>query len=346
MKKTVSFLLVLGCISAAVSCKKETIQTTNSNSISASTSENAVVATTKFGSLISGVDGDVRITVSQKMGVGYVRDAVILNSYRGNAPLINDYLSNGFKVLMNLNYTSTKPSAYPTDMVKYKSYLEKVLADYTPEIAVIENEPINDSYYKGPISDYINEIKTAVDVCHAHGVKVADGGLHIGMVSILVYQDYVARGLQAKADDFANRALTSAYLKAAQGKSTSTDISAKLDKTKQQIDAFKTIALDYVNFHWYQPTAKNTNDNIASSGVIKEIADYLRRTTGKQVICNEFGQYNQSTTLITSMVSEIELAGLSYAIVYSGSSSSGAQPLNSGTTLLANGVAYRDAIVP
>ena len=125
MKKTISFLLVLGCISAAVSCKKETTQVVNSNNLSASNTDNAVTQSTKFGSLVNGVDGDTRIAVSQKMGVSYVRDAVVLDSYNGKAPLIDDYMNSGFKVLMNLNYTSRKPSAYPTDMVKYKSLFTK-----------------------------------------------------------------------------------------------------------------------------------------------------------------------------------------------------------------------------
>lgn len=344
MKKTVSFFLILICISAAMSCKKETTAVQASNTVTATSSENAVTQQTNFGSLISGVDGSIRIDVSTKMGVGYVRDAVMLDTYNGKAPLIDDYMSNGFKVLMNLNYTSKKPASYPTDMVKYKSLLQKVLADYKPEVAVIENEPINDSYYKGNIQDYINEVKTAVDVCHSYGVKVSDGGLHTGMVCILVYQDYVSRGMQKQADDFGKRALTSQYLKTAQGKGTNTDIATKLDKTKQQITAFKTMALDYVNFHWYQPTSLSPNENTASQGVVKEIADYLRRATGKQVLCNEFGQYNQSSALITSMVNEIKLAGLNYGIVFSGASNSGAQPLNNGSKLLSNGIAFRDAI--
>lgn len=347
MKKTVSFFLVLGCISAAVSCKKETTAVETSNTVAASSSENARTRNqtkTNFGSLISGEDGDVRITVSSKMGVGYVRDGIMLDSYNGKAPLIDDYMSNGFKVLLNLNYTSKRPTSYPTDMVKYKSLLQKVLNDYKPEVAVIENEPINDSYYKGDIQDYINEVKTAVDVCHSYGVKVSDGGLHTGMVCILTYQDYVNRGMQKEADDFGKRALTSQYLKTAQGKGTSKDISTKLDKTKQQIDAFKNMDLDFVNFHWYQPTSLSPNDNTAAQGVVKEIADYLRRATGKQVLTNEFGQYNQSSALIESMVNEIKAAGLTYGIVFSGNNNSEAKALAKGTQLLSNGIAYRDAV--
>src|SRR5438552_4019311 len=100
MKKTVSFLLVLGCISAAVSCKKETTQVETSNNLSASSTENAVTQSTKFGSLINCVDGATRIAVSQKMGVTYVRDAIMLDSYNGKAPLLDDYVSKGFKVLL------------------------------------------------------------------------------------------------------------------------------------------------------------------------------------------------------------------------------------------------------
>ena len=125
MKKTISFFLVISYISAVVSCKKETTQVVNSNNLSASNTDNAVTQSTKFGSLVNGVDGDTRIAVSQKMGVSYVRDAVVLDSYNGKAPLIDDYMNSGFKVLMNLNYTSRKPSAYPTDMVKYKSLFTK-----------------------------------------------------------------------------------------------------------------------------------------------------------------------------------------------------------------------------
>jgi hypothetical protein len=348
MKKTVSFLLVLGCISAAVSCKKETTPRENVNARSATgvSGENAVIATTKFGALISAKNNDDKITVSQKMGVGYVRNSILLDSYRGKAPMVDNYLDAGFKLLLNLNNKSASngPNPYPTDMTKYKNSLANVVDDYHPEVAVIENEPINESYYTGPIENYITQLKSAIEVCHARGIKVADGGLHIGMVSILVYQDYLSRGMQKEADDFANRALTSAYLKTAEGKGT-TDLTVKLDKTRKQVEAFATMALDYVNFHWYQPTSKNIDDNKASSGVIKEIADYLRRATGKEVLCNEFGQYNQSTSLISSMVSELELANLSYAVVYSGSGgAAGAKPLHNGSNLLDNGVAYRDAI--
>lgn len=350
MKRTVSLLLVLGCIGAAVSCKKETISTENERAdFAALSASDAVTQTTKFGALVNGENGDDKITVSNKMGVAYVRDAIILESYNGKAPMLDKYQQEGFKILLNLNNKhvsaggSKKPNAYPTDMVKYKKSLESVLDKYKPEIAVIENEPANDGRYTGPIENYFTQLRTAIEVCKARNIKIADGALHTGMVCILVYQDYVNRGMQKKADDFADRALSSTYLRAAQGRG-SDDINAKIIKCQKMIDAYKNMALDYVNVHWYEPMGESNNHNVAAPGVAKEVADFLTAKTGKPVITNEFGQDNQSTSLISSMVTEFRLANFAYAVVFSGTGISGAQPLHKGTSLLPNGIAYRDAI--
>jgi hypothetical protein len=350
MKKIVSFLLVLSCIGAVVSCKKETITSQNEqSSASVASASDAVTGTTKFGALINGEEGEDKIKVCNEMGVVYVRDAIILESYNGKAPMMDKYQQEGFKVLLNLNNKhvsaggAKKANAYPTDMIKYKKSLESILDKYKPEMVVIENEPANEGRYTGPIENYFTQLRTAIDVCKARGLKISDGGLHTSMVCILVYQDYINRGMQKQADDFGKRALNSQHLRAAQGKGSS-DVNAKLEKCKKMIAAYKNMALDYVNIHWYEPMGESNNPNLAAQGVCKEVADYLKNATGKNVLTNEFGQDNQSTSLITGMVSEFRKANLSYAIVFSGTGVSGAQPLHKGTKLLPNGIAYRDAI--
>lgn len=356
MKKTVSFLLVLGSISATFSCKKETITKENAATanaaLSASNASDLLTDVTRFGVMVAdpNTDTDDKMTVASKLGVGYVRNSLIVSEYSGKAPVIDDYQNAGYKVLLNLNYQSSTGGArpFPTDMVKYRQKLENVLDDYQPEVAVIENEPANDGYYTGPIENYLTELRTAVDVCKARGIKVADGSLHSGMIMICVYQDYVNQGQQAKADDFANRAgMSSAFIKTAQGNGNAT-LNAKLEKCQKMIAAYKNMALDYVNFHLYEPTGLNTSKNTSTSapGVAKEMADYLRKATGKKVLNNEFGQTVSTPSLIASQVNEFRLAGLSYAIDYSGTGNGGVnpKPLHSGTSLLPNGVSYRDAI--
>jgi hypothetical protein len=350
MKKILFFLLIAFCIGTAMNCRKEATGTKSENALSsASTASDIIALNTQFGSFINAESSDEKITVSKKMGVTYVRNSIVVESYNGKAPMVDTYQDSGFKVLLNLNYrsvTGKNPSPFPTDMVKYRSLLEDILSKYTPEIAVIENEPANDGYYTGPIEDYFTELRTAIDVCHAHGVPVADGALHTGMVCILVYQDYVKRGLQSLADDFASRALSSSYLKAAQGKGND-EINAKLEKCKKMVAAYTTMSLDYINIHWYEPFGNGYNDTtVAAPGVAKEVADYLRRVTGKIVLTNEFGQTNQSPTLIASLVNEFRKANFAYAIVFSGTSGGGigAKPLHSGSNLLPNGIAYRNAV--
>jgi hypothetical protein len=113
------------------------------------------------------------------------------------------------------------------------------------------------------------------------------------------------------------------------------------------IAAYKTMALDFVNIHWYEPLTASDDSTISTPGVAKEVADYLRRTTGKQVLTNEFGQTNQIPTLVASQVNEFRLANFAYAIDFSGTGGGGlnSQPLTNGLTLLPNGIAYRAAIL-
>ncbi|QEC69507.1 hypothetical protein FRZ67_20190 [Panacibacter ginsenosidivorans] len=356
MKKTVSFILVLGCISGVMSCKKETTtkQTGDvSASLTATDASQLVSDSSKFGVLVADptISTDGKITISNELGVGCVRTSICLDSYTGRSVIIEDYQNAGLKVLLNLNNKSASGGAnpFPTDMVKYKASLENVLDKYKPEVAVIENEPANDGYYTGPIENYFTELRTAIDVCKARGIKVSDGALHIGMVLICVYQDYVSQGQQAKADDFATRSgMSSSYINTAKGKGSST-LNAKLDKCKKMIAAYQTMALDYVNFHWYEPMGLNASKSTAATsapGVAKEVADYLRKATGKNVLTNEFGQTITTASLVASQVDEFRKAGLSYAIDYSGTGGGNMQPqaLQKGTTLQPNGVSYRNQV--
>src|SRR6266498_636617 len=104
-------------------------------------------------------------------------------------------------------------------MIEYRNTLNKVFDKYTPEIAVIENEPLNDNHYKDTIENYIRELKNAVDVCNKRGIKVADGGAFSAQTCcMLVYREYIRRGMQRAADDFARRAgMEDRFIKAAKG---------------------------------------------------------------------------------------------------------------------------------
>ena len=350
MKKLTFILLIAASISTTICCNKEINQTEQMSDALSVSSSITINPDTKFGVLPNNVQGDKKVTVANNLEVDYVRNSITVKDFTGKSPMQEKYNQHGFKIVLNLNWdhvqsiNGTKTAvAFPTNMTDYKNKLQNVLNKYKPEIAVIENEPYNDLYYKGPINDYFNELSAAISVCKQKGIKVADGGLNPQMVSILVYQNYVNKGQQKQADDFGKRALTDANLNAAKGKG-SKDINAKIDKTKSMINNYKKSDLDYVNLHWYEPIKTGIDQTISSPGVLKEIADYLRTATGKEVITNEFRETNEKTTLIKSMVNAFKSANFKYAIDFSGEGQSGAVSLTNGTTLKPNGKAYRDAI--
>ncbi|QEC69055.1 hypothetical protein FRZ67_17700 [Panacibacter ginsenosidivorans] len=322
-KKLILPVFTVFFISLFASCKKEIApsQSTDalSNSLTAQESSMAITtSSTNFGALISGSTTiNDEITICQKLGVKYVRYAIILKDFTGVDKGYEKWVNAGYKVLLNLNYDNVtsntgkrSPVPFPTDMVQYRSLLTKVLDKYQPEIAVIENEPCTDQFHSGPIEDYITELKTAVDVCNKRGIAVADGGLHV---------DYVELVMSGWASKTANSL-----------------------ETQKLIAAYKTMNLTYVNTHVASPF--NSNQNVYPVGTLENDADYLRTQTGKPVICNEYNQNSTSTTLMTGTVGGFKAGNYKYVITRSGSGTDGGASLNQGTSLTSLGKAYRDAI--
>lgn len=120
------------------------------------------------------------------------------------------------------------------------------------EVAIIENEPTNEAYYSGPMSDYLNQLKISVDSCHKYNVKVADGCTHVEYINAIV--DNIPKAGENK----------------------------NIPDVKELIAGYKNIPLDYVNIH------TSSNNNRWDEGKIKKAADYLTVQTGKKVICNEW----------------------------------------------------------
>jgi len=319
MKKLrfLSALLVVASISALNSCKKEIARTDNSAAAASSniSSNNAVSSGTQFGAGVQGATNE-KVTLYNKFGVNYIRCIVELKNFNGNVSEEKSLAQKGFKIILTVNWANPsgsgdnrKPVPFPTDMNQYKQQLTKLFNAFKPEVAVIENEPTTGIFHSGPIEHYITELKTAVSVCKQFNVKVADGCTHVPYILSVMN----GGGSKGKTGD-----------------------------VKKMITAYKTIDLDYVNVHTYGPTGKNPD--IYEPGRLKKAADYLRQQTGKPVMSNEFTVHNSSPTLIKNMVSQFKEADFKIAIVRSAPSNSGAVPLNKGTNLLPNGVAYASAI--
>lgn len=189
-------------------------------------------------------------------------------------------------------HSPAHPPATPDEIALYKQRLGTVLDQlHAGPIAAmqVENEENSTQFFAGTMPQYVNELNAAVEVAHARGVKVTNGGITFKPAALLAWRDLKDRGREDQADDFARRVFT-----ARADRGTLTDLLAKpfaglrnqtlqaaYDRAKSLIPAFAASAMDYVNFHWY-------GDN---SRAFKQVARYLKRATHKPAVTTEIGQY-------------------------------------------------------
>lgn len=302
-------------------------------------------AQTKFGVLVNGRMGwNIKIQVAKELGVSYIRDAVVLQNWDGHDESTDKFLAAGFKIVLNVNWGQAQrsgPVPYPTDTVEYKKILNNVLDKYRPELVVVENEETVKKYHTGPIEDYINELTAAITVAHSKGLKITNGGITNKELVLLVYNDYLERGMKKEAEDFARRCVKPAFLKG------TPDIQQSLENAKKLIEAYKRLPLDYVNIHIYEPVKNimvGTDERVKqiTPGAIQELINYVARVTGKKIISNESGERTSSPEVVTQMLNEFEKAKLDYLLWFSGDGEGGSIALqNEDGSLRPNGEVFK-----
>ena len=318
LSKKILFSSIVILSLSTTSCKKEAVLKDSSNETANTFTADAgktAILPPNFGAWISGYAIDDKMNACSMINVTYVRDAIELKSFTGKSSTLDGYVKNGYKLLLNFVYQNAsggKAVPFPTDMTEYRKLLNNALDKYTPEVAVIENEPTTDKFHSGPIENYITELKAAVAVCKQRGVKVADGALNLQWVQT------VMNGYSSPDPNYT--------------------------ETKKLIEAYKTIDLDYINIHTHAPFNKGDNPDVFPPNVAQKVADYLRRETGKEVICNEYNQYNTSTALMNSAVSAFAAGGYKYFIAHSNDNDGKGKALYSSGNLTEIGVAYKNAV--
>lgn len=277
----------------------------------------SVASDIKWGALIADEEIETRIEVMDNLGVHYARTSITLAAYTGKLADVEKLEAAGFKVLLNISnepQTDGSPRKFPTNMTTYRAGLSEILDKYKPEMIVIENEPTNPNYYDDDMSNYLTELKNAIEVAHDHGVKISDGGLYVGTVNSI-----------------------------SQGQTNSD----QAPKQIELLEGFKDLDLDYVNVHL--AVGINLGDESGfPSGIFKNVADYVLQQTGHKVISNEINYQIDSSNAVRDIVADLantnnEDDQYAYVLMYSGQGE-GAKPFNSGTSLTGMGNTYRDSI--
>jgi len=357
-------LLMLACIAiASVACKKNGVNSGNSvsNDLSVKTLTVPLVTTNPFGALINATDG-VTFTAAQKKTIllnlqcKYARMNIVVTGFSGSASQYDLFANAGLTMVLNVSNDPTGGThPFVTDTAAYKLKLDSVLDVYQPEVLVIENEETTTNYHSGPITDYFNELKAAVNVAHAHGIPVTNGGIVARAMTLLTWKSYIDSGLVSKASAYAAKAFPPSKLVGGKPDTTvGSSYQTLLVKGRQMIAMYTSLPLDYVNFHWYEPVravgAANLPglDTIAHvNSALEESICYLRSVTGKNILTNEIGQYNDQTGITTAIMDEMKRMNIPYAIWYSGDGSTGkARALQNGDlTLRATGTTFKNYII-
>jgi hypothetical protein len=297
--------------------------------------------------------------VLQKLNTKYTRHTMAMENWTGRNAEYESYTNNGYRVLENICYkvqNDSVPAPFPTDTVAYKKTLSSILNTYSPEVSVIENEEGNFDWHEGSMQDYINELRAAMTVIHAHKLKGCNGGLSTRPLTFLVYRWYVSLGQTGKAESFATRCIPDKYMYNLRHPGNSADFEFKIRSWDSLVQAYRTVPIDYVNIHIYEPikyrcepNATELSKNIAKAtdSALLEICTYLTGETGKKIMSNEMGQLNKQKGLTSSMLQVNNDCGLKYNTWFSGDwglDKSFALHTDAGT-LRRTGIAFRDYII-
>lgn len=264
-----------------------------------------------YGALIGGLNVAYanKPKVAKALGIIHMREALILSN---RATWTNNMYDTGYKLVLNVNFDKdTVPVPFPTDTLAYKDTLMAALNNgIVPALMVVENEEPNKgkTYHSGFAKTYLNELRAATTVARTFGYKVTNGGITAEVLRYLTYHYYyddTSHGKDStKAVSFKSRTLDNTSYNSAGLKERGTFADTC-------VRAYATIAIDYVNFHWYAGTARG-----AQTDVMSECIDYLQAVTGKKAMTNEIGQYNNSGATTDSLLRGVLAKGLPVVMWY------------------------------
>lgn len=354
-------LLVLAIAVTGLACKKSTL-VTQSETAGSGNLQTASTTTNFFGAIINTVGGhtftgaEKTALIKDSLKCAFARMNIVVTGFSGSASQYDQFTTAGLKVILNVSNDPTGGThPFTTDTAAFKLKLDSVLDVYHPEVLVIENEETTTNYHSGPITDYFNELKAAINVAHAHGVKVTNGGIVARAMTLLTWKAYIDSGLVNKASSYALRAFPADKLINGKPDTNVTGYKTLLDKGVQMIAMYKSLPLDYVNFHWYEPIYMLGNaseqhglDTVShiNTQALGETIRSLRNKTGKAVLTNEIGQYNMQPGITTDVMDKLRTMNMPYAVWYSGDGGTGSAVAlqNANSSLRVTGTAFRNYI--
>lgn len=153
------------------------------------------------------------VAEARALGVGTLRDEQDITKPVGDDQA--GFAAAGLDVLLTIRNgpqlgdkgkPTVVPPHTPEALAQFRTDLGRTLDETSPVLVAVENEEVGSPFVSGTASDYLAELGAAIEVGHAHGVAVTNGGIVSRIAAVLTWQDIFAREGKAAADDFAIRA--------------------------------------------------------------------------------------------------------------------------------------------
>jgi hypothetical protein len=300
----------------------------------------------RFGAMITdAASTDLRLDRLRALGTNRVRLVARLDLLPNSR--VSDAQAQGFEVMLTTT-NGAFPAGPPADVPAYQAKLGQALVDHPTPVVAIENEPTADKFYSGTPEQYLGELAAAIPVAHARGTKISDGGLVSAGVQLATWEDLWLHQGCAAADHYAAIAFPASRI----GGQVISDVPScadpnrpilgsnpkalqVLNDTNTLIAGFRSLPVDYVNFHWYQSTPE----------AMQATVEFLRRATGKQVVTNEIGQFDTSPDTLRGLLDMAAKLHIPWVTWFASDGSGGAMGLfNPDNSIRSNGLAFRDFV--
>lgn len=242
--------------------------------------------------------------------VNMVRVPIYFSDTKVTSNVADDYLKNGYKVQINLNWKATGTAVeFPTDETIIRSKAVEFFKYYLPykaliPVVVVENEWDNltslhgpGAYHTGTVQQYLKELSIITEIGHKYGFKIASAGITGNNLQRWTYSQLTGA--------------EQAWWKANYFVGLSANYELMIATVNEFAAGIKNIDVDYINTHWYNKTSCPGGYPIAT-------ALWLKACGKTKFINNEFGIKTKNLALFTATIAEMKLAGAEIAIIYSG----------------------------
>lgn len=181
----------------------------------------------------------------------------------------------------------------------FRMQLADAIDTVHPKWLMVENEETAPKFYAGTAAQYLDELRAAIEVGHAHGVKVTDGGITNVPIALVVWDQ-----LRTMSDPGADDYLRGSVGRLAQQRKVEQLIAdpsllqadpvtaAAFTNARALIGGFRGSGLDAADFHWYGPSAVALGTTV----------DGYRSLTDLPIVTTEIGQYNGDPTTVTAFL--------------------------------------------